>query len=123
MTTINYDWDEIEDNIVEEYDDAGATIAEYATEPEQFGNVISQRRSGQDSCYHYDAVGSSLALTNASGDVTDVYAYSAFGEVAARTGSTVNHFQYVGQRQYFLDEATGICDIRHRTHSTKRSRW
>lgn len=46
MTIVNYDWDEDEDNIVEEYDDTGATIAEYTTEPDLFGNVISQRLGG-----------------------------------------------------------------------------
>ena len=32
MPTVNYDWDELEDNIVEEFDDVGATIAEYDAE-------------------------------------------------------------------------------------------
>ena len=41
MVAVNYDWDELEDNIDEEYDDAGIAVAEYTTEPGQFGNVVS----------------------------------------------------------------------------------
>ena len=37
-------WDPIEDNIVREYDEAGVVAAEYTTEPDLYGNVISQRR-------------------------------------------------------------------------------
>lgn len=99
MTAVNYLWNPINDNIVEEFDDAGNTIAEYTTEPDEFGDVISQYRDGQESFYHTNGQGSTLALTNANGDVT--YAYSAFGEVTAHTGSTVNPFQYVGQRRLF----------------------
>src|SRR5688500_1645427 len=47
MVAVNYDWDELEDNIDEEYDDAGVTVAEYTTEPARFGNVIGQRRRSQ----------------------------------------------------------------------------
>lgn len=49
MVAINYDWDELEDNIDEEYDDTGNTIAEYTTEPQLYGNVISQNRTSAPS--------------------------------------------------------------------------
>jgi RHS repeat-associated protein len=122
MPVVNYLWNPLNDNIAREFDDAGTVIAEYTTEANQFGNVVSQRRSGQDSVYHYDGQGSTLALTNANGDVTDTYAYSAFGEVTAHTGSTVNPFQYIGQRGYYWDQETGQCDIRHR-QLTQNGRW
>jgi hypothetical protein len=73
-------WDELEDNIVEEFDDAGSTIADYTTEPDHFGNVISQHRSGQSSFFHFDALGSTLAVTDEDQNVADTRAYSAFGE-------------------------------------------
>lgn len=65
MTIVNYDWDD-EDNIVEEYDDAGTSVAEYTTEPNRFGNVISQRRGSQDSYFHFDGSGSTLTVTDAT---------------------------------------------------------
>jgi RHS repeat-associated protein len=123
MTIVNYDWDEDEDNIVEEFDDVGNTIAEYTTEPAVFGNVVSQRRNGQDSFLHFDGQGSSLALTNANGDITDTYVYSAFGVVIAHTGGTTNPFQYVGQKGYYRDVETGEYDVRPRQHCPKFGRW
>lgn len=123
MTIVNYDWDEDEDNIVEEYDDTGTTVAEYTTEPALFGNVVSQRRNGQDSVYHYDGQGSTLALTDSNGDVTDTYSYSAFGEVTAQTGSAVNPFQYIGKKQYYRDAQTGEYSVRRRDLSARFVRW
>ena len=123
MPVVNYLWNPLNDNIVREFDDSGTVIAEYTTEANQFGNVISQRRNGQDSVYHYDGQGSTLALTDANGDVTDTYAYSAFGEVTAHTGSTVNPFQYIGQKQYYRDGETGEYEVRRRTYEAAYSRW
>ena len=122
MPVVNYLWNPLNDNIVREFDDAGTVIAEYTTESNQFGNVVSQRRNGQDSVYHYDGQGSTVALTNANGDVTDTYAYSAFGEVTAQTGNTVNPFQYIGMKGYYRDIETGEYEVRRRTLSL-RARW
>jgi hypothetical protein len=33
MPTVHYLWDELDDNILEEYDDAGNVIAEFTHEP------------------------------------------------------------------------------------------
>jgi RHS repeat-associated protein len=85
--------------------------------------VISQFRNGQESFYHTDGQGSTLALTDANGDVTDTYAYSAFGEVTARTGSTVNQFQYIGQKQYYRDAETGEYDVRRRPLCALEGTW
>ncbi|MFN0019734.1 MAG: RHS repeat domain-containing protein [Pirellulaceae bacterium] len=123
MTAVNYLWNPINDNIVEEFDDAGNTIAEYTTEPGQFGDVISQFRDGQESFYHTDGQGSTLALTNSNGDVTDTYAYSAFGEVTSQTGTTVNSFRYIGQRGYYLDSESGEYFVRRRPLSANGRWW
>jgi RHS repeat-associated protein len=123
MTAVNYLWDPVENNIVRELDDVGAVIAQYTTEPSLYGDVVSQRRNGVDSVYHYDGQGSTLALTDASGDVTDTYAYSAFGELTASAGTTVNPFQYIGQRQYYRDAETGSYDVRRRSISPIAARW
>ncbi|NLF78142.1 MAG: hypothetical protein GX573_20810 [Chloroflexi bacterium] len=48
------------------------------------------------------------ALTNNPGSVTDTYAYTAFGDLYAQTGTTLNDYLYTGQRydatteQYYL---------------------
>src|SRR5262245_49154371 len=123
MPVVNYDWDELEDNIVEEYDDPGAIIADYTTEPDHFGNVISQHRSGQSSFFHYDAQGSTLAVTDDNQHVTDTFAYTAFGEVTERTGTTEVPFQYIGQRGYYTDGLTGQLLVRRRVYDPQTSGW
>ena len=123
MSVVNYDWDELEDDIVEEYDDPGNTIAENTTEPGLFGRVISQRRNGVDSFYHFDGQGSTVALTDANGSVTDTYAYDAFGEITAQVGGTVNPFQFGGEIGYYFDIDTGDHEIRRREYESDFGRW
>jgi len=74
-------------------------------------NILSQTREGDTSYFSQDALGSTRALTDAAGNLTDAYSYSAFGESYARTGSTSNPYQFTGQ-QY--DTATGLYSMRAR---------
>jgi RHS repeat-associated protein len=60
---------------------------------------ISQNRAGVVSYYGYDAGGSTRQLMNNAGVVTDTYAYDAFGNTVAQTGSTTNSYQY-GAEQF-----------------------
>ena len=48
------------------------------------------------SFYHYDRVGSTLALTDGDGAVTDKYAYSPYGEPLGREGASTQPFTFVG---------------------------
>jgi RHS repeat-associated protein len=70
-------------------------------------NLISQDRGGVRSFYHTDGLGSTRALTDPTGRVTDAYLYSAFGQLIGRTGTTVNNYLFAGQQfdpnlgQYF----------------------
>ena len=72
---------------------AGAVTAQFTYGPMR----ISQRRTAT-SYYGYDAGGSVRALFDNTGAVTDTYAYDAFGNTVAQTGSTVNEFQYRGEQ-------------------------
>lgn len=54
--------------------------------------------------YHFDDLGSTVLVTDGSGDVTDAYAYDAYGSLAAHdeyTGSIDQPYQYVGQYGYY----------------------
>jgi len=46
--------------------------------------------------YHYDQVGSTIALTNSSGDVTDRFSYDTWGYVSHTAGTSETPFLYVG---------------------------
>ena len=123
MAAVNYLWNPINDNIVREFDDAGNTIAEYTTEPDPYGNVVSQFRNGQTSYLLSDGQGNTTELTNDAGTVTDTIRYSAFGEVTERSGATEIPFQYVGQKGYYRDNDTRNYSIRQRSLSSRNGRW
>jgi len=123
MPTVNYLWNPINDNIVREFDDDGNTIAEYTTEPDLYGNVVSQYRNGQTSYLLSDGQGNTTELTNDAGNVTDTIRYSAFGEVTQRTGTTEIPFQYLGQKGYYRDNVTGDYLARFRPYSARLGRW
>jgi len=62
--------------------------------------LISQRQvsSGTVSYYGSDGHGSMRFLLDASGNITDTYAYDAYGTIIASTGSTTNNYLYCGQQ-------------------------
>ena len=46
--------------------------------------------------FHHDAIGSVVALSNNSGQVTDTYEYEPFGKVLDHQGTSTNDYQFVG---------------------------
>lgn len=123
MPVNNYIWDEHSDNVRLEIDDTGTVIAEYMNEPGQFGNLISQRRDGTNSFFHFDAQGSTRQLTTDAEFVSDTYSYTAFGEPVASTGTTTNPFRYNGAVGYHTGVETGDVYVRRRTYNTSLARW
>ncbi|MGF1674220.1 MAG: RHS repeat-associated core domain-containing protein [Rivularia sp. (in: cyanobacteria)] len=80
--------------VIEEYSPNGDVLAYYT-----YGNdLISQVRVGQQSFYHVDGLGSTRALTDSSGNVSDTYTYDAYGELIASTGDTENNYLYTGEQ-------------------------
>jgi RHS repeat-associated protein len=99
-----------------EYRPGGLVVASYV-----YGNgLISQSRGGVLSYYQKDGLGSTRALTNASGVVTDRYVYDAFGRTIGQTGSTVNSYLFAGQQR---DAATGLDYLRARYMSVSAGRF
>jgi RHS repeat-associated protein len=123
MPEINFFWDPLSDNILQERDETGAVTAEYTAEPGLYGNIISQNRDGVESQFHYDAQGSTLAVTDDNQNATDTLAYTAFGELTERTGTTEVPFQYIGQKGYYTDGLTGQVMVRRRPYESNGGRW
>lgn len=78
--------------------------------------------AGAATYYHYDVRGSTVALTDESGTVTDAYAYSVFGKQANNQGTTANPFRYLG-RYGILNEGNGLCYARARYFSPDLGRF
>ncbi|HEY3567277.1 MAG TPA: DUF6531 domain-containing protein [Thermoanaerobaculia bacterium] len=61
--------------------------------------------------YHQDQLGSTRALTNASGAVVATYSYDPYGNLSGSTGTVTNPFGYAGQ---YTDAETGFQHLRAR---------
>lgn len=123
MVATNYVWNPVFDCITKETNDAGATVARYTQEPKHYGGLISQHRSGATSIYHYDAIGTTRALTDNSQAVTDTAVYSAFGEKVTSTGTTVNPFSFIGIAGYHQKWGVSQFDVRARKYESRNVRW
>ncbi|MBN2685222.1 MAG: hypothetical protein JXR40_08070 [Pontiellaceae bacterium] len=72
--------------------------------------------------YHADELGSTLALTDASGNVTDQFAYMPYG-YANHSGSTTTPFQWLGGYGVYYDSATDLHLTLHRAYSSTMKRF
>ncbi|AUG57149.1 tRNA3(Ser)-specific nuclease WapA precursor [Acetivibrio saccincola] len=80
--------------VLEERNEKGKLIVSYV----HGDDLISQKRGDVKSYYHFDGLGSTRALTNSNGEVTDTYTYDAFGNLIEKTGDTENEFLYTGEQ-------------------------
>jgi RHS repeat-associated protein len=83
-------------------------------------DLISQSRDGQVSYYLTDGLGSTRALTDETGAVTDTYTYTAYGEMAYQSGSTLNSYLYAGEQR---DQETGLYNLRARYYAPSVGRF
>src|SRR3990170_8131035 len=123
MTVTNYIWDVESDNLLMETDASGATTAVYTNEPDVFGELVSQRRGGVTSYYHFDAQRSTRELTDANQNVTDAATYTAFGEAVASSGVTSNPFGYLGALGYYVNPETNDLYVRARFYAAPLGRF
>ncbi|MBQ7935199.1 MAG: RHS repeat-associated core domain-containing protein, partial [Clostridia bacterium] len=66
--------------------------------------------------------GSTVALTDASGVITDTFEYDTYGKVASRTGTTTTPFLYNG-RDGVMTESNGLYYMRARYYSPDLRRF
>jgi RHS repeat-associated protein len=83
-------------------------------------DLISQERGNADSYYFVDGLGSTRGLTNASGVVTDTYAYDAFGNLIASAGNIENDYLFAGEQ---FDEDLGQYYLRDRYYNPSVGRF
>ena len=86
-----------------------------------FGDgLVSQQRGTTTSYYHQDGLGSTRALTDATGVVTDTYEFDAFGNQTESSGTTQNDFRFVGEQR---DGSLGDYDLRARRYDPSTGRF
>ena len=105
--------------LLEEQDESGNVIARYVY---GVGLISREDSSGNERIYHYDSRGSTIALTDGTGQITDRFAYDPYGKIAARTGETPNPFTYNG-RDGVADDGNGIYFMRTRYYAPALMRF
>jgi len=72
---------------------------------------------------HFDRVGSTLALSDSSGAVTDAYAYDPYGRLVARTGTNQQPFLFVGRSGVRFEPAGNLSHMRARYYDPATTRF
>ena len=81
--------------------------------------LLSATTEGVTQYYHTDGMGSVRGLSDASGTITDGYAYDAYGMLLGSLGNTVNPYRYRGE-QYDSDLGSYYLRARYYQPGTGR---
>ena len=76
---------------------------------------------GKSYCYHFDALGNTVALTDSTQKVVNTYAYGSFGVVREQQGIS-QPFKYVGQYGV-MSEPNGLYYMRARYYDPSVGRF
>jgi hypothetical protein len=88
-----------------------------------FGGVIAENRGGTVSRYVPDTQGSTIALIDSAGIVTDTWEYWPYGEVASRTGTNPTPLTFLRTIGYFLDQLSNLYYVRARHLRSDLAGW
>ena len=81
---------------------------------------MRSRHDNREGFYHTDGLGSTRAITDNVGLVTDRYTYDAFGGLLDQTGTFGNSFGFAGEQR---DSATGLDYLRARYYDPSLGRF
>lgn len=111
-TTYLYDGD----HVIAEYDGNNNLVRKYVYGPRVDEPVcmIDVADSNAVYYYHYDGLGSVVALSDTEGDTVQTYEYSIYGHVAAEDPNHPNPYLFTGRR---FDVETGLYYYRARYYS------
>ena len=78
--------------------------------------------SGSVYYYHYDGLGSTIAMTNSSQKIVNKYAYDPYGKILGSVEGISNSFKYVG-KYGVMDEGSDLYFMRARYYDAKIKRF
>ena len=84
--------------------------------------LIGEEVSGAFKTYHFDCRGSTIAITDAAGNITDTFAYDTYGKLISRTGTSEVIFGYNGRDGVVTDD-NGLIYMRARYYSPEMRRF
>jgi RHS repeat-associated protein len=103
-------------SLIAEYDGFNTLLRKYIYGPgiDQPICMIDVQHDSEVYYYHFDGLGSVVALTDDSGDTVELYEYSVFGQVAASDSNNPNPFLFTGRE---FDKETGLYYYRARYYN------
>ena len=84
--------------------------------------LIGEEVNNSFKTYHFDFRGSTIAITDASGNITDTFAYDTYGKLISRTGTSKIIFGYNGRDGVVTDD-NGLIYMRARYYSPEMKRF
>lgn len=84
--------------------------------------LIGEETSSTFKTYHFDYRGSTVAITDISGSITDTFSYDTYGNLISRTGSSIVIFGYNG-RDGVVTDSNGLIYMRARYYSPELRRF
>ena len=84
--------------------------------------LIGEETGGSFKTYHFDYRGSTAAITDINGNVTDTFEYDTYGNLVSRTGTSVVIFLYNG-RDGVVTDSNGLIYMRARYYSPELKRF
>jgi len=102
---------------IAEYDGNGNLLRKYVYGPGVDQPICMIEISGGSQVsyyYHFDGLGSVVALSDSAGDTVQTYEYSVYGQVAASDPNHPNPFLFTGRR---FDRETGLYYYRARYYN------
>ncbi|MEN6301283.1 MAG: hypothetical protein ABFD96_01085, partial [Armatimonadia bacterium] len=86
-----------------------------------YSPLVSQL--GSQHWFQFDALGTTLGLTDSGGGLSDTFRYEAFGTSLGRTGTTETRYQYVGGYGYFREAGVGLEQVWWRWYENRTASW
>jgi RHS repeat-associated protein len=106
------------DQIIADYDDIGGLQRKYVYGP-RIDKPICMIASGSTYYYHFDGLGSVVALSDTGGSVVEKYSYDVFGE-PNRISTLGNRYMFTGREH---DSETGLYYYRARYYKPSIGRF
>jgi RHS repeat-associated protein len=108
-------------HVIAEYDDSGLLRKYiYGARVDEPVCMLDVADNNKAYYYHFDGLGSVVALSNSNGDSCQSYEYSAYGQVAASDPNHPNPYMFTGRR---FDIETGLYYYRARYYNPHIGRF
>lgn len=109
-----------EGDVAAEYDAEGNLVATYAY---GLGLTSKTDATGAASYYAFDMLGSTAAMTDATGAAVNEYAYNPFGGAIYKSETVDNMFEFVGEYGVATDQNDALISMRARWYDPATGRF